>query len=258
LGHQSFIDAAVELAARCSAGKAEDAQIMTYLQESRDFMAKQLNAQTQEQNRLRGLHASLEKRIQEIPPPARFREATGLEMVLARAGQNAFYICPRAIGRRHLAEFLDRRNENLVPTKPDSGATAPGAAAEPVAVDSASEAPATGVTWEAAAQFGKWLSARNGEAFRLPTVAELDAAGMQFPCALWTSAEWQGPSKEACDTRVQFGVQMYSVWDRQELFKSGAVFGELPFCVYDDLGFTVVVRQEAGIRNRLNRLKAKL
>ena len=222
---------------QAAAATDPDTRILTYLRAGQ-FIRKMWAEQADP--RLGKLHDSVRRSILAVPPPARFTDPDGRNMVLAGTGQDAVYLSVTAVSAAAVRAF---RTQQRTPP-----AAAPGTAA----------AAATAISRDTAVKFCEWLSMRHGRLYGLPTAAVLQHARIAFPCAVWTATEWKGPDVTAARMRRQFGVRMYTLWDPDERLGSSAVPGEFPFAAHAQLGFTVTVAPAAGIQDRLNRLQRQL
>lgn len=222
---------------RAGAVTDPDTKILTYLRAGqliREMWAEQADA------RLSELHDAVRRAILAVPPPARFTDPDGRDLVLAGTGRDAVYLSITAAAAAAVRAFQAQRQ---APQPADTGVAA---------------SAATAISRSTAVAFCEWLSAQHGRLYGLPTVAVLQHAGIAFPCALWTATEWTGPDATGARMRRQFGARMYTLWDPQERLGSGTMPGEFPFAAHTQLGFTVTVAPAAGIQDRLNRLQRQL
>jgi len=200
----------------------------------------------------RVLQKSIVAAIRQTPPPTRFRQENGLDMVLVKTEKDMFYISRAPVSQANYAVFvkeLGRSPEDI----PDVQLTQKpaGNGEVPTAV------PARYVSQKAAVAYCAWLSQKAGSKYDLPSLAQLRAARIRSNCALWSATEWKEKDHHRTDSRGRFGVPMVAVHDPDKHFKSGTAFGELTFCRYEQVGFVIVTSVQTGIRARLERLRAE-
>jgi len=220
-------------------GEGED-EVTVGLRETDAQMRAILDDQVKFQRRLKQLRSTAGELAQRIPTPSRFRELSGVAMVLVGSGKNAVYMSQSAITQSEFTAFLN-----------DTGHEAGKDGTE------AESAPAA-VSWNMATQFCQWLTSRNRARFRLPTDDELNAFTQQSDLALWTSSEWKGPTPAERNVRLRFGVEMHSIWDPSRVLGAESILGEVPFASHPQLVFRVVTSLSTGKRDRWNRLRKKL
>jgi len=227
-----------------------DQKITDYLGQAEVQIQESSRSDALLRQRLRALLGNIDNRIRNVPPPPAFRNASGQMMVYVDAGAESFYLSAAPVSRTLFETFLAEFQKSA-PQAPAPAGTHPAATPGSEALHPTPAA----VSWDMATAFCKWLSARERHPYALPTAAQLEAAGPQTPCALWTRTEWRGPEPRSVETRQRFGGSMYQIWAPDtSLNPGGAEPAELPFAEYPNLGFSIVTAPETGHRTRWERL----
>jgi len=98
---------------------------------------------------------------------------------------------------RFLGEVADRDGDG-VPYVVADGAGLRHEAGGYRPADGAEQLPVVGVSWQGALAYGRWLSRRTGQAYRLPTEAEWERAARAGSAATWPWGEAPGAGRLNC------------------------------------------------------------
>lgn len=217
-----------------------DERIVTYVRQAGEALRRILKRQGEHQKRLAKIKRAIQKGRRDVSPPQHFANTTGLKVVLLTGKEHSFYLSEKLVSCHQFGAFLRESTTGAGGLHPQEA-----------------DQPMTGLTWDLARQFCRWLSVQENATYRLPTTEEAALIGDHFPCAIWTNSAWEGPNAAARKVRERFGVAMKVAWDPNKKFGAGSVVGELPFASYDHLAFAVVTSRRTGRIHRWNRLRTK-
>ncbi len=173
---------------------------------------------------------TLSARAERIPQPGQRIMDGALEMVLLRDGDGLLAASPRAVSRGEYAAFASAtgRAESLCRERASLlRIVNPRNWKEPGFEQSAGD-PVVCVSWQDAAAYAEWLSARSGRRYRLPETTEarlLPVSGGGKPVA-----EWNSDCSGGCSKRVSSGKGWRGNGGRALDADRG----------YDDVGFRLV------------------
>jgi hypothetical protein len=186
---------------------------------------------------------TLSARAARIPQPGQRIMDGALEMVLLRDGDGLLAASPRAVSRGEYAAFASAtgRAESLCRERASLlRIVKPRNWKEPGFEQSAGD-PVVCVSWQDAAAYAEWLSARSGRRYRLPDATEarlLPVRGGGKPVA-----EWNSDCSGGCSKRVSSGKGWRGNGGRALDADRG----------YDDVGFRLV-RDVDGANAKGNRV----
>ncbi|MBT3376851.1 MAG: SUMF1/EgtB/PvdO family nonheme iron enzyme [Lentisphaerae bacterium] len=217
-----------------------DERISAYIGQANQALRRMLRAQGEQQKRLTKIKRAILNGRRGVAPPPGFANRNSMAMTLLTDGEHSFYVSEKLVSTQQFSAFFKASTtgkEDGAPHKADK--------------------PMTGLSWDMARQFCRWLSVRENATYRLPTAAEAALIGERFPSAVWTNSTWEGPDPAARKVRERFGVPMKIIWDPHKRFGAETTVGELPFASYDELAFTVVTSRKTGRVDRWNRLRTE-